>query len=91
MIFHISHVTENSINSIYYEILNKTLQHVKLLKLSFTKLCFKKKNFVIFIHNLNIIKKLYNKTQLIITYMHLKLIINKIFKDSHNELKQCLF
>ena len=87
MIFHVLHIAENSINLIYYEILNKILQHIKLLKLSFIKLCFKKKSFVIFIYNSNIIKEFYNKTQLIILYMHLKLIMNKILKDFHNELK----
>ena len=61
MIFHISHIIKNDVNLIYYEILNKILQHIELSKLSSVKLCFKKENFIIFIYNLNIIKKLYNK------------------------------
>ena len=62
MIFHVSHVAESNINLTHYDILNKILQHVELFKLSFIKLCFKKKNFVIFIHNLNIAESLYNET-----------------------------
>ena len=62
MIFYVSHVIKNSANSIYHEISDETLQHIELLKLSFTKLYFKKKTFIIFICNLNIVKELYNKT-----------------------------
>ena len=43
MIFYISHVAKSSINSIHYEILNKTLQHVELSELSFIKFYLKKK------------------------------------------------
>ena len=62
MIFYVSHVVKNSVNLIYYEILNKILQYVKLLKLSFVKFYFKKKSFIILIYNLNIVKEFCNKT-----------------------------
>ena len=62
MIFYISHVIKNDVNSIHYKILNKILQHIELLKLSFIKFYFKKKNFVILIYNLNITEELCNKT-----------------------------
>ena len=91
MIFYISHVIKNSINLTHHDISNEILQHVELFKLSFIKFCLKKESSIIFIYNLNIAENFYNKTQLIITHMHLKLIMNKIFKNFYNELKQCIF
>ena len=91
MIFYVLYVAESSINSTHYNISDEILQYVKLFKLSSVKLCFKKESSVIFICNLNIVENFYNETQLIVTHMHLKLIMNKILKDFHNELKQCIF
>ena len=46
MIFYVLHVAENNVNLIYHEISDKILQHVKLSKLLFVKLCFKKKTLL---------------------------------------------
>ena len=62
MIFHITHVIENENNQHNHCISNEILQHIKLLKLSSAILTFKKNCFIIFIHNINVIIKLYNET-----------------------------
>ena len=91
MIFHVLHVIKSDANLTHHDILNIILQYIELSELSSAKLYFKKRNSVILIHNLNIIESFYNKTQLIVIYMHSKLIMNEILENSHNELKQCIF